>query len=67
MKNFVIALALLVTGTSFASANCVNGSCIRTPVRKAGSVVLETTKRIVTAPARAVKNVRTYRAYRHYQ
>lgn len=65
MKNVVIALALLVTGTSFASANCLNGTCVRTPVRKAGSVVLDTTKRIVTAPVRAVKTVRSNRACRN--
>lgn len=69
MKNFVIALALLVTATSFANANCVNGSCVRTPVRRAGAVVLDTTTRIVTAPVRltqkAFQNSRTRRAARY--
>lgn len=65
MKNFIIALTLILTGTSFASANCSNGTCSRTPVRRVGSVVVDTTKRIVTAPVRAVKKVQANRACRN--
>ena len=65
MKNLIVALALLFMGTSFASANCVNGSCSVHPVKRAGVVVLNTTKRIVTAPVRAVKKVQTNRACRN--
>jgi hypothetical protein len=64
MKNFIIALALILTGTTFASASCVDGVCSRGPVRRAGSVVLDTTKQIVTAPVRAVKKVNMNRTYR---
>lgn len=67
MKNFIIVLAFILTGTSLASANCSNGTCSRTPVRRAGSVVLDTTKKIVTAPVRAVKKVQSNRACRNCQ
>lgn len=64
MKNFIIALVLILTGTTFASASCVDGVCTKGPVRKAGTVVLDTTKQIVTAPVRAVKKVYSNRTYR---
>lgn len=65
MKNFVLAMMLLITGTTFASASCVNGRCSAGPVKRAGVVVLNTTKRVVTAPVRAVKKVQTNRACRN--
>jgi len=51
MKNLIIAAMLLITGTSFASANCVNGTCSRP--------VLTATKNVVTAPVRITRRVVT--------
>ena len=64
MKNFIIALTLILTGTTFASASCVDGFCSKGLVRRAGSVVLDTTKQIVTVPVRAVKKINMNRTYR---
>lgn len=64
MKNFIIALMLLITGTTMANASCTNGSCSRQPVRRAGTVVVDATKRIVTAPFRVVNKARVNRINR---
>lgn len=64
MKNFIVALILLITGTTVANANCVSGSCSRQPVKRVGVAVVDTTKRIVTAPFRAVKTARVNRINR---
>lgn len=64
MKNFVIALMILITGTTVASANCSGDSCARQPVRRVGTAVVDTTKRIVTAPFRVVNKARTNRVNR---
>lgn len=65
MKNIILAVMLLISGTTFANASCFNGSCSVGPVRKAGVTVVNTTKRIVSAPVRAVKKVQTNRACRN--
>jgi len=57
MKNFIIALTLLLTSASFVSAECVNGTCSVGPVRKFGSSVVNVTRNIVTAPVRVVRRV----------
>ena len=64
MKNVICAVAIAVFSATLASANCVGGSCSVGPVRKAGAAVVSVTKRIVTAPARAVKTVRSNRKCR---
>lgn len=64
MNNLIVAMLLLITGTTVASASCVNGSCSKHPVKKAGSVVAQSTKRIVTAPFRVVNKARVNRLYR---
>lgn len=51
MKNVIVAVMLLITGTSFASASCVNGSC--------GRPVLSATKTVVTYPAKVARRVVT--------
>jgi len=64
MKNFVIALMLLITGTTFANASCLTGSCSKQPVRRVGTAVVDTTRRIVTAPFRVVNKARVNRINR---
>jgi hypothetical protein len=64
MKNVICAVAIAVFSATLASADCVGGSCSVGPVRKAGASVVSVTKRIVTAPARAVKAVRSNRKCR---
>jgi hypothetical protein len=64
MKNLIVALLVVFTLTSVSSANCLNGTCSRTPVRNFGVAVAHSTKRIVTAPSRFVKKVQTNRTYR---
>lgn len=64
MKNFVIALILLITGTTVSNASCVNGTCSRQPLKRVGTAVVDTTKRIVTAPFRVVNKARVNRINR---
>ncbi len=64
MKNVICAVAIAVFSATLASADCVGGSCSVGPVRKAGATFVSVTKRIVTAPARAVKTVRSNRKCR---
>lgn len=52
MKNFILAIALIITGTSsFAFANCANGTCSRP--------VLSGVKTVVTSPVRVARRVVT--------
>lgn len=64
MKNFIMAVALIVTGTSsFASANCTSGNCSRPVLSGVKSVVtapVKVARRAVSLPVR----VRAYRLYR---
>lgn len=64
MKSVICAVAIAVFSATLASADCVGGSCSVGPVRKAGASVVSVTKRIVTAPTRAVKAVRSNRKCR---
>lgn len=64
MKNFIIAMILLITGTSVSSAACSSGSCTTQPVKRVGTVVVDTTRRIVTAPFRVVNKARVNRINR---
>lgn len=57
MKNFIFALMIALTASTFSFAECSGGSCSRTPLRSAGTVVARTTGAIVTAPFRAVNKV----------
>lgn len=58
MKNFIIALLLILSSAQFANATCSTGSCSsRRPVATA----LNTTKRIVVSP---FKRIRTNRVAR---
>lgn len=62
MKNFIVALMLLISGTtSFANASCLNGSCSNEPVRNIGKATVNVTKRVVTYPFKVVKQARTNR------
>ena len=58
MKNFIMALMITLTASSFSMAECVGGSCAA-PVRSFGSTVVRTTGAIVTAPFRVVNKVAT--------
>lgn len=51
MKNFIVALMLLISGTTVASANCSTGTC--------GRPVLSATKTVVTTPVRVARRVVT--------
>lgn len=52
MKNFILAIALILTGTSsFAFGNCTSGNCSRP--------VLSGVKTVVTAPVRVARRVVT--------
>ena len=57
MKNFIMALMIALTASSFSFAECSGGSCSRTPVRSLGTVVARTTGAIVTAPFKVVNKV----------
>lgn len=58
MKNFIYALMIALTATSFSYGECSNGVCsTRTPLRTTGTVVARTTGAIVTAPFRVVNKV----------
>lgn len=61
MKNLILALLLIVTGTTASYGSCFNGSCTRKPVRTAGAFVVQSTKKIVTAPSRFVNKIRVNR------
>ncbi len=60
MKNFIMAVALIVTGTSsFAFANCTSGNCSRPVLSGVKSVVtapVRVTRRVVTLPSRVRAN-----------
>lgn len=64
MKNLILAIALILTGTSsFAFGNCTSGNCSRPVLSGVKSVVtapVKVTRRVVSLPAR----VRAYRLYR---
>lgn len=64
MKNFILAIALILTSTSsFAFGNCTNGTCSRPVLNGVKNVVtapVRVSKRVVSLPSR----VRAYRLYR---
>lgn len=55
MKNLMLVVALILSGTTFANAECVNGTC-RAPIRNTVKAVVTApvvvAKRVVTAPAK---------------
>jgi len=57
MKNFIMALMLVVTVSSISFGDCLTGTCSTTPVRSLGTSVVRTTGAIVTAPFRVVNKV----------
>lgn len=57
MKNFIMALMITLTASSFSMAECVGGSCSGTPVVSLGTAVVRTTGSIVTAPFKVVNKV----------
>lgn len=64
MKNVLLALILLISGTTVSSASCSDGTCVKTPLKTGGIVALSTTKKIVTFPYRVVKKVQQKRTSR---
>ena len=57
MKNLMLAVVVSALSSSVVFADCTNGTCSRTPVRSAASVVARTTGAIVTAPFKVVNKV----------
>ncbi len=57
MKNFIMALMLVLTASSISLGDCSSGVCSRTPVRTFGTTVARTTGAIVAAPFKVVNKV----------
>jgi hypothetical protein len=57
MKNFIMALMLVLTVSSISFGECSDGVCSKTPLRSLGTSVARTTGAIVRAPFKVVNKV----------